>query len=306
MPTSNIDPLLYGVSFSIKQCRNFGLNWVETLHGLTDDMGFRRFRIMSYWDEHEKQDGTFDFSALDHQVDIITQAGGVITLCLGARQPRWPESHWPDWAWALPAYQRDSRLVRYISKVVERYKDEAAIISYQLENEWMLKSFGLRGDFNKKRIIDEYKLIKLLDPNRPIIMSTSTSWGIPLRSPIPDMIGFSYYRIVYNKGKYSHSLYYPWYFRLKRLLVLILTLHPSFIHELQAEPWGPKNIWEMPVDEQDKSMSLTQLRKNIKLANSTYLHPIDLWGGEWWYWRKTIQNDSTIWDAVQDELTKPI
>jgi hypothetical protein len=299
---NNIDPLQYGVSFSIKQCRNFGINWVEALTSLSTEMGFQRFRLMSYWDEHEQLQGRYDFSALDRQIELMQQAGATVTLCLGARQPRWPESHWPEWALALPQEDRYICLNQFITKVVERYKDYKFITSWQLENEWMLKSFGLNGDFNKPRVLREYKLIKKLDPTRPIVMSTSTSWGIPLRSPIPDMIGFSYYRIVFNKGNYHKSLYYPWYFRLKRLLVLILTLHPSFIHELQAEPWGPKAIWEMPIEEQDKSMSIDQLKINISLANKTYMSPIDLWGGEWWYWRKTVLNDPTIWNTVSKLL----
>lgn len=301
---TNLDPLEFGVSFSIKQCRNFEINWVETLTSLIDDFGFRRFRLMSYWDEHEKHPDHYDFSALDRQLELVEQAGGVVTLCMGVRQPRWPENHWPDWAWAMPKDQRYAKLLQFITKVVERYKDSKIIISYQLENEWMLRSFGLNGDFSRARVIREYKLIKKLDPGRPIIMSTSNSWGLPLRSPIPDQIGFSFYRTVYGKGRYRHSLYYPWVFRLRRVLVLILTLHPSFIHELQAEPWGPMNIWEMPVVEQDKSMSVELLRKNIRLAKSTFLYPIDLWGGEWWYWRKAKLNDAGIWDAARDELER--
>ncbi len=50
---------------------------------------------MSYWNEHEKTQGTLDFDELDKQFKQIEQAGGVITLALGARQPRWPENHWP-------------------------------------------------------------------------------------------------------------------------------------------------------------------------------------------------------------------
>jgi hypothetical protein len=94
-----IDPTQFGVSFSIKQCRNFELDPKQTLHWLIREAGFRRFRLMSYWNEHEKQPDQYDFTELDWQVKMVAQAGGEITLCLGARQPRWPESHWPDWAW---------------------------------------------------------------------------------------------------------------------------------------------------------------------------------------------------------------
>ena len=131
---------MFGISFSIKQCRNFNLDPTVVLTSLIEDLGFSRFRLMSYWDEHEKIAGVYDFSALDKQVETIEKAGGVITMCLGVRQPRWPESHWPDWAWAMLKPERYAKLMDYISAVVEHYKDRKVIISWQLENEWLLKS----------------------------------------------------------------------------------------------------------------------------------------------------------------------
>src|SRR5688572_28769738 len=155
-----IDPQKFGVSFSIKQCRNFGVGPQKTLEWLIKDAGFRRFRLMSYWDEHEKEQGKLRFAELDWQIKKIKRAGGVITLCLGARQPRWPENHWPKWAWELPKQKRDEALLNFIQSVVERYKDEPAVISYQLENEALLKSFGKRIDAGRERLIKEFNLIK--------------------------------------------------------------------------------------------------------------------------------------------------
>ena len=54
---------------------------------------------MSYWNEHQKQPGQSDLRELDWQVEMVSRVGGEVSLCLGARQPRWPENHWPDWAW---------------------------------------------------------------------------------------------------------------------------------------------------------------------------------------------------------------
>ena len=76
---------------------------------------------------------------------------------------------------------------------------------------------------------------------------------------------------------------------------------PVFIHELQVEPWGPKAIWEMTTPQQNQSMSPERIAFNINFAQSCHATPIDLWGGEWWYWR--YQNgDKTIWQAVKDSL----
>lgn len=289
----------FGVSFSVKQCRNFGLNQTEVLGALIDDLGVRRFRLMSYWDEHEKQPGVFDFSALDEQIDHIETAGGVVSLCLGVRQPRWPENHWPDWAWKLPKPERDAAILRYIGAVISRYEHRPLIVSYQLENEALLASFGERNEIDRERLKMEYFWVKQLDSLRPIIMTTSTSWGIPMRDPIPDIVGFSYYQVLFNNGSYGKSFHKPWLDRMRARTIKILHGKDSFIHELQAEPWGPKNIWEMDLGEQFKSMSPQQLQKNIKQAQSTGLKTIDLWGAEWWYWLKTQKKSPEIWDFMK-------
>lgn len=290
----------WGVSFSLKQCHNFGIDPTDTLDWLIAQ-DWRRFRLMSYWDEHEKEPGVYDFSELDKQVKRISQTGGVITMCLGARQPRWPENHWPDWVWELSKSERTAALLVYIDVVVERYKHKKAIISWQLENEALLEEFGEQPEIDRKRLRAEFALVKQLDPDRPIAMTTSTSWGIPLRQPIPDIVGFSFYQIVHNRGRYSQSFHKPWFDRFRAGAVQLLWSKPSFIHELQCEPWGPQNIWEMTNEEQDKSMNLAQIKKNIRLARETNLYPIDIWGGEWWYWRH-LQNATEIWRAVRDSL----
>lgn len=274
----------YGVSFSIKQCRNFKIDPQKTLQFLIHDIGFRRFRLMSYWDEHEQKQGIYDFSALDQQIDAISKVGATVSLCLGVRQPRWPESHWPKWALALPIEDRYQALYHYIESVMKRYKSKSCVVSWQLENEALNRSFGKNGDFNRARLRYEYKLVKKLDHKRPIIMSVSNTWGIPLRRPLPDQFGFTFYRIQFENGNYSHSKTPWWWCDLRAHVMSILLGRSCFIHELQAEPWGPKAIWEMSSQEQDQSMSDQQLEQNITLAQKTKLYPIDLWGGEWWYW----------------------
>lgn len=256
---------------------------------------------MSYWNEHQPAPDKLDFASLDEQIGQIASKGGVFTLCLGARQPRWPENHWPDWAWQLTAADRTDALLSYIQTVVERYRDNPAIISWQLENEALLSEFGERSEVDRARLRAEFSLVRKLDPTRPIVMTTSTSWGIPIRKPIPDIVGFSFYQIVHNKGKYSQSFHKPWWDRLRAWLVKTIWRRPSFIHELQLEPWGPKNIWEMSAQEQAVSMSPNQISKNLSLAKRTNLYPIDLWGGEWWYWRHK-HGSQQEWQAVNQLL----
>jgi hypothetical protein len=292
----------FGISFSLKQCRNFGIDTATTLEWLLTNAGFKRFRLMSYWDEHEKQQGIYDFTSLDEQVAAISKIGGTITLCLGARQPRWPENHWPDWAWNEDKALRTSALLKFIEIVVNRYKHYGSVTSYQLENEALLVNFGERAEVDVPRLRQEYALVKKLDPGRPVIMTTSTSWGIPIRQPIPDIVGFSFYNIVYRNGAYHRSLFFPWVHRFRKFLILLIHRKPTFIHELQLEPWGPAAIWKMSIEEQDKSMNIAQIANNIKLGKAIKAAPYDLWGAEWWYWRHT-RGDDTIWEAVHQAVS---
>ena len=74
-----------------------------------------------------------------------------------------------------------------------------------------------------------------------------------------------------------------------------------FIHELQAEPWGPKATWKMDKKQQAESMDIDQLRENFQLAIKTGLFPIDLWGAEWWY-RRWLDGDKSIAETIKTEL----
>jgi hypothetical protein len=275
----------------------------DCLFWLCKEAGFRRFRLMSYWNEVEKERGTYDFSELDMQIETVTAFGGVITLCLGVKQPRWPEYHWPEWAKTLPDPEKTAALLQFIEIVVERYKNNPAIISWQLENEALLKGFGESIHIDRKRLRKEYARVKKIDPSRPITMSTSNGWGMPLRQPIPDIIGFSYYPIMYKNGRYNRTIQKPWLHRFRKSLIRAFLRKDVFIHELQLEPWGPTAIWKMSLEEQDKSMSRAQIKNNIAEAKRIKAYPIDLWGGEWWYWRAQKHHDLSITETALEALT---
>lgn len=293
----------YGVSFSVKQCRNFGIDSSTTLKWLINQ-GFRRFRLMSYWNECELKPGKYTWAELDRQLKIIRKAGGEVTLCLGVRQPRWPENHWPDWAWELDKEQRIDNLLNFVARTVNRYKDSSTIVSYQLENEALLKSFGEKPMIDRRLLRAEYQIVKKLDPDRPIIMTTSTAFGVPFNSPVPDIVGFSVYHWLYdaNTKQYKTGKQTSKSIKTRGKIIKLLWNKPCFIHELQLEPWGPRNIWDMDITEQNKSMNPEKIAYNLKLAHDAKLDTIDLWGGEWWYWRTKNFKDPSIIETVKTNL----
>ena len=129
------EKLTYGVTFIPNYARYFDLDPKETMLALRDDLGFKRFRLVSYWKDIEKEPGKYDFSELDWQFEKVNEVGGEVTLAIGLRQPRWPECHAPDWVEPSNKDVWYPQLKEFMTAVTERYKDNPALVSYQLENE---------------------------------------------------------------------------------------------------------------------------------------------------------------------------
>ncbi|PID32003.1 hypothetical protein CR970_02775 [Candidatus Saccharibacteria bacterium] len=305
-------PLRYGMTFIPRYARQLGVDPQQTLDAMIYDLGLRQFRLVSYWNIHEAQQNVYDFSELDWQFEKINRAGGKVSLAIGLRQPRWPECHMPTWAERMTKPQWSAALKTYIRQVVERYKDNPALESYQLENEYFMKVFGDCPDHTRERLVDEFSLVKALDPKHPVIVSRSNNWvGVPLYAPLPDVVGISVYKRVWDTTITKRYFEYPlppWFYASLGGIGKILTDRDLIIHELQSEAWLPPDGFSMnnpsDIPEQNKSLDAKRLRERLTYARDTGLREIYLWGGEWWYWRKTVAKDPTLWNAARQELRK--
>ncbi|MBW3569425.1 hypothetical protein KY385_04820 [Candidatus Parcubacteria bacterium] len=305
------EKLVYGATFIKPYAESFGLNPKEVLDAALNDLGLKRIRFVSYWNTHEEQQGIHDFSELDWQFAMAQEAGADVTLALGLRQPRWPECHAPQWAMQLPKEQWSKHLNQYIKAVVERYKDHPSLVSYQLENEYFLTVFGECPDHSKERLINEFNLVKSLDPDKPLTVTRSNnavpSW--PINEPLSDINGASIYKRVWDATITKRYFEYPvpaWFYAFLGGGAELTTGRNTFIHELQAEAWMPPNkIIYNPdtIPEQDKSLSPDMLADRLKYAEATGYKTIDIWGVEWWYWRKTL-GDPSLWETAKSELQR--
>ncbi|HUD03843.1 MAG TPA: hypothetical protein VMR51_03590 [Patescibacteria group bacterium] len=303
------EPLVWGVTFVADYARYLDLNAKDTFLALRDDLGFRRFRLVSFWDDSEKVKGTYDFSELDWQFSKVNEVNGQVTLAIGLRQPRWPECHEPDWAKGQPKSVWYPALKKYMTAVVNRYKNNPALKSYQLENEYFLSVFANCGDSSRDRLIEEFNLVKQLDPNHPIIISLSNNYlGVPVGKPRADEFGVSVYKRVWDRTITHRYFEYPfpsWYYSWRAGWTEILTGKESMLHELQAEPWPPNGLKGASIAEQSKSMDAKRLTERIKYGEDTGFRDIDLWGGEWWYWRKVKFNDPSLWNTIKQDIPNP-
>jgi len=301
------EPLVFGTTFIPNYARYLDLNPQSTMDAMINDLGIRRFRLVTYWSDIEKSPGKYDFSELDWQFDKVEQAGGGVTLAIGLRQPRWPECHWPAWAQKLPEQQWKSELKVLMGKVIDRYKGRAILQDYQLENEYLLDVFGDCPDHSRDRLVDEFNFVRQKDPNRPIIVTRSNnavpSW--PVGEPRADLVGAAVYKRVWDKTVTKRYFEYPippWYYAFLAGGTELTSGRTTFIHELQTEAWPPVAIKDASIEEQNKSMPASALRARIKYGIDTGMRTIDLWGVEWWYWRKVILNDPSLWDAGKDAI----
>lgn len=306
----NSEPLVLGTSFVEDYAESFGLDPKETLEAIFKDLGIRQVRLVSYWKEIEPTPGKYDFSGLDWQFNLAKKYGARVSLAIGMRQPRWPECHEPKWITVDPNNRNawEPQLYKYMTAVIERYKTNSALSTYELENEFFMKVFGECKDFNRNRLIYEFNLAKKLDPNHPIIVSRSNNWyGIPVGQPTPDRFAISIYKRVWDAfitKRYFEYPLPPWFYAALAGSEELWSGKDMIIHELQSEPWAPnfKTVPEISVEEQFKSLNPKRLMDRIEYAKDTGMRTIDLWGAEWWYWLKEDRGEASVWNTVKQAV----
>jgi hypothetical protein len=301
-------PLQMGVSFIPAYARSLGVDPKQNMDGLLG-IGVNHFRLVSYWNSIEYQQGSYDFSDLDWQFEKAEAKGAKISLSLGLRQPRWPECHMPDWAKSEAQAQWQPQLEEFITAVIERYKASPSLESYQLENEYFLKGFGICTNHDRQRLVDEYNLVKRLDPEHKLIISRSNNaLGFPTGQPQPDEFAVSVYKRVWSPvvGRYYEypipAWYYAWQAGAQQLL--FNKGKDMIIHELQAEAWAPhgKSLTDISLDEQNKSLNAKRFKDRIQYGKATGMREIYLWGSEYWYYRLKVLNDPSLWDVAKQEF----
>ncbi len=214
----------------------------------------------------------------------------------------------PTWAERLPKEEWLPKLKDYMRVVMERYKNSPALDSWQLENEFFMTVFGICPDHSRERLVEEFNFVKTIDTNHPVLIARSNNWiGLPLGDPRPDGFAISVYKRVWDKTFTKRYFEYPlpgWFYASLAGGAELLTGKNMIIHELQAEPWAPGSTKGATIEEQNKSMTPKRLRDRIEYGRATGMRTIDMWGAEWWYWRKTKFNDDSFWKVVKEEVEK--
>jgi len=299
------DDIIWGVNFSQMGAESLKLDWKKTYLALMDDLGVKNIKLITNWNfvEGDKKGDDF-FDDIDWQIRQAEIRNVKLIYVLGIKTGRWPECHDPKWARQLSVKDEQAELLKYLEKVVLRYKGSKAITAWQVENE-PLFNFGECPWYDKKFLKQEIALVKSLDDSRQIISSDSgeqSSW-FNIAS-VADKVGATMYRKVWfhindTVGFYVDSPFPPVYYYHKAQIIKSVFGKEVICVELQAEPWASKLFYDIPLAEQEKTMNLKQFNSNIEFAKKTGLKEFYLWGAEWWYWLKQDQNRPEIWNQAK-------
>lgn len=296
----------YGITWSSPYAWGLGLDPNEGLRQVLDDLGVRRFRIPAYWTDIEREQGRYDFTILEEQLDEIAKRDGRVTLAIGARLPRWPECWVPDWAKLVDTRTRASVQMMYVKATYERFKDHPTVAGWQVENESQLKQFVKCDGLTKELVVEELRYVrgeeaKRGGQRRPVITTDSgelSAWLAFARET--DGLGVSVYRSVTNPwlGIVRYWFIPPWAYSRKAALVQSFT-GPIFISEFQMEPWSEMPLQNTKLEDQYKTLSIQYMRQNFTYAKRMSVPAVDFWGAEWWYWMKEKQGIPEFWDEAR-------
>ncbi len=292
----------WGVDFSFKQTDFLKIDEHETYLAILDDLGAKNVKISVYWDLLEKDKGKYDFSDLDWLMKEAEKRNVNVVLAIGMKVPRWPECHLPEWAWNLDKDGQQQEILGMLDTIVSRYKDSPSLSAWQVENEPFL-NFGACPWVDSNFLRNEISFVKEKDPKHPVIVTDSGELSFWLRasSTNADILGVTTYKKVWQQQLHLYMSYiYPSVFYSRRAGIVENLFYKKVIgSELQAEPWCANSVMNSSLAEQAKTMNLEQFKNNVKFAENTGIDTFYFWGPEWWYYMKTVNNDSSIWDEAK-------
>ncbi len=306
-PMQPAPEIRWGVNFSEKHARLLGLDWKAAYTALLDDMGVRRVKILTHWDTLEPERGRFDFSSLDFQVAEAERRFAELIIVVGMKTGRWPECHLPGWATGLSKEEQQAEVLELLDAVVRRYRGTTALWAWQVENEPFFP-FGECPWYDEDFLAREVRLVEALDPAHSIVITDTGEWSLWVKAAMAgDIVGTTLYRRVWFSPleRYVTFPIPAGYYGRKAELIRTFFGNEVLNAELQAEPWGPSLLYDLPLSEQPETMSAERFAEVVSYARRTGLSEFYFWGAEWWYWLREKHNDSSMWQAAKDLFSNP-
>ena len=300
-------PISWGMSWSSKQAEQLKLSPIEGLDKLLSQLPFKRVQLMSYWDELELQNNTFNFESLEQQFMIAKGRNVKISLQLGLHQSRWPYCHSPKWAENLDKEEFKLELKQYLKEIIAHFDNDVNLIQYQLEPEiFRAKSDSCPQQLNRSDLEEIHLFVKdltekeisLSRPNNLAVWRQQKpepdSFGLQL-TPHPDNLNWPINRIRQTPP----SQYYTFVAGNLRILHSESNI---FIRDLKAEPTAfDNNLAEIDLNSEKFTLRPDQLSDRLNYARKTNIKTIDLKGAEWWLWQEE-KGDNRFLETVRSTI----
>jgi hypothetical protein len=296
----------YGLSFNQIHAEHLGLDWKDVYRDIILNLKPKYIRIAAMWSEVEKEKDEYDFSNVDFMMDLAKENNVKVLLVIGQKSPRWPECHVPDWTKDLDEQEYEEKLLQYIDKTLQKYKDHSALELWQVENEPFIKfKFGECENYREDLVEKEIKLVRKNDDKHWIMITDSGELSTWIKaSKAGDIFGSTLYRIVRNPSGMVWN--YDWlpasFYRLKAMLLKI-PLERFYIAELQAEPWfNNSDPTSSSILEQEETMNLERMKKHFDYVERIGINRAYIWGVEWWYYMSEKHNDLKYLNYIKNKI----
>jgi hypothetical protein len=321
-PVAPRGPMLLGVSFRPLQADALGLDARTTLDALLA-YPFQLIRLGAYWDRIEPAPGEFSPDALDWQINAAERAGKQIILNVGALKTfGYPEYFAPahhvqrplrEGILVAPAAQRSllDAATAFIARIVERYRDRAAIAAWQVEQD-AVDPLGVEHSWRLSAafVQEEVAAVRAADPTRPVMLNGFLPTSSPVRlqqwlrtrdqgdslavaQRLADIVGVDYYprHALFRIG--ARTVYLEGTVRRQRKWARLLawaTAHRRrvMVSEGQAEPWETVTTPPSPHGQTMYSCPPEQVIANYNDCagwagpGASGLYAYLFWGAEYW------------------------
>lgn len=292
----------YGVTFSPMYAEELGLEWRAVYRAVLEELGVKRLRLAAYWEHAEPKRDVYDWSEIDFQIAEAKKHDAEVILSIGRRLPRWPECHIPQWVGTMPWEEQKHEIRQYLTAVVERYRDEEAIVMWQVENEPFLRVFAHDecGALDVDFFDEELSLVRSLD-DRPILLTDGGNTGFWAGAyKRADVFGTSMYLYFWNEtaGAFRTALPAVHYRMKANLMRLLFGERDVILSELSLEPWFGAPIESVSIPEQLERMNIGKVEEILAYAEASRLGVQYLWGVEWWYYMRG-KGHPEFWDYMK-------
>ncbi len=290
-----------GASFSPQNAEWRTKDWRQSFQALLAT-GANPIRYSVQMKEHEPQPRTYDFRDAKEALAMCRAAGRTLILCCGAKSPRWPEVHVPDFyrdrlngATTLDPLEQE--VLAFERALLKEFGHDPTVEAIQIENEPLEMVGPLKVTVSLSMLAKEMAQARQLT-TKPLILTmgagmTENPFVAQLKRPgmlksllslKPDWVRFNFYQKGFWKNGGFEAKDGNW--------VVAKALREQAeaagvkvgVAEYQAEPW-PENPGSENLKEPEGNASLTpsqyiELGQRLKKAG---FKDVWIWGWEFQY-----------------------